>query len=74
MGTNKARFSKIFKRMAQHFEHDFNFVPMTFNLATESEACRRYMVRCKNKTFILKPHAGAEGCGIFLVQSFKAIP
>lgn len=28
----------------------------------------------KNRTFILKPEAGAEGSGIFLTQNFKQIP
>ena len=26
------------------------------------------------KTYIIKPHNGAEGCGILLVQQFKQIP
>lgn len=60
--------------MANHFEHDFNFVPLTFNLASEADACKRYMASHRSKTFIVKPHGGAEGCGIFLVQQFKAIP
>ena len=60
--------------MAKHFENDFNFVPLTFNLANEAVACKRYMGLHKDKTFIVKPHGGAEGCGIFLVQSFKNIP
>lgn len=60
--------------MQRHFEHDFNFVPMTFELSTEAQACKRYMAANKKKTFIVKPHAGAEGCGIFLVQQFKQIP
>ena len=32
------------------------------------------MAAHKKKTFIVKPHGGAEGCGIFLVQNFKQIP
>ena len=32
VATNKAKFARIFKRMSRHFEHDFNFVPMTFEL------------------------------------------
>jgi len=69
--TNKAKFAKIFKRMMRHFEHDFNFVPMTFDLSKEKDTCKRYMAANKQKTFIVKPHGGAEGCGIFLVQNFK---
>ena len=69
--TNKAKFAKIFKRMKRHFEHDFNFVPMTFDLSREKDTCKRYMAANKHKTFIVKPHGGAEGYGIFLVQNFK---
>ena len=74
VATNKARFAQIFKRMQRHYEHDFNFVPLTFNLSTEADTCKRYMAANKNKTFIVKPHGGAEGCGIFLVQVFSKIP
>lgn len=74
VATNKARFAQIFKRMLRHFEHDFNFVPLTFDLSHEKDALKRYMASHKGKTYIVKPHAGAEGCGIFLVQQFKQIP
>jgi len=67
IGSNKAKFASIFKRMANHFEHDFNFAPLTFNLTDEADACKRYMASHKSKTFIVKPQSGAEGCGIFLV-------
>lgn len=60
--------------MQRHFEHDYNFVPHTFDLSYEADACKRYMASKKGKTYIVKPHAGAEGCGIFLVQNFKSIP
>lgn len=53
--------------MQRHFEHDYNFVPHTFDLSFEADACKRYMASKKGKTYIVKPHAGAEGCGIFLV-------
>ena len=67
IATNKARSASIFKRMARLFEHDFNFAPLTFNLSTELDACKRYMAKHKSKTFIVKPNGGAEGCGIQLV-------
>lgn len=67
IATNKARFARIAKRMMRHFEHDFNFVPLTFDLTYEGEALKRYMASHKKKTFIVKPHGGAEGCGIFLI-------
>ena len=35
---------------------------------------KRYMAQKKGKTYIVKPPAGAEGCGIFLVQNYKQIP
>ena len=74
VGTNKAKFASVFKRMARHFEHDYNFVPKTFSLATEASMLKRYMAQKKGKTYIVKPPAGAEGCGIFLVQNYKQIP
>ena len=68
VATNKARFAQIAKRMQRHFEHDFNFVPLTFELSHEADALKKYMAANKKKTFIVKPHGGAEGCGIFLAQ------
>ena len=43
IATNKAKFAQISKRMIRHFEHDFNFVPLTFELSTEADALKRYM-------------------------------
>ena len=75
VGTNKARFAQVFKRMQRHFEHDYNFVPLTFDLSYEADALKRHMAASKGKrTYILKPHNGAEGCGIILVQYYKHIP
>mmetsp|Transcript_12514 Transcript_12514/g.16012 ORF Transcript_12514/g.16012 Transcript_12514/m.16012 type:complete len:388 (+) Transcript_12514:337-1500(+) len=75
VGTNKARFAQIFKRMQRHFEHDYNFVPLTFDLSYEADSLKRHMNAHKGKkTYILKPHNGAEGCGILLVQQYKQIP
>ena len=55
--------------MQRHFEHDYNFVPLTFDLSYEGQQLKRYMNahRGGNKTYIIKPHNGAEGCGILLV-------
>ena len=32
VGTNKRRSAEIFNRMLRHYQHDFNFVPLTFVL------------------------------------------
>ena len=66
VGTNKAQCAQIFKRMQRHFENDYNFVPLTFDLSYEAEALKGYMATHKGRTYIVKPHNGAEGCGIFL--------
>ena len=37
VGTNKRRSALIFNRMIRHYQHDYNFVPMTFVLPEHKE-------------------------------------
>ena len=68
VGTNKRKSALIFNRMLSHYQHDYNFVPLTYVLPEQTQQLKSAMAKGKGKrTFILKPSGGAEGCGIMIV-------
>ena len=52
--------------MYKHYPKEFNFVPVSYVLPGDIELLKNHM-KSEKHTYIVKPSAGAEGCGIFLV-------
>lgn len=65
--SNKKDAAKVFSSMNRFYPDAFNFTPKSFCLPEDQQILQEYMSSNPNSTFIVKPQAGSEGCGIFLV-------
>ena len=72
--SNKSKTATVFKLMHKFHRELFDFVPQTFNMPEEAEELKEFMASNSKKTFICKPDAGSEGCGIILAKKFKDLP
>lgn len=66
LGRNLSRMLKV-------FPEEYNIFPKTWSLPSNYAEALSYSLKHKNKTYIIKPAASAQGKGIFLTQSLKDI-
>ena len=64
--SNKRGAARIFNKMIHHYPKEYDFIPTSYCLPDDKELLQTAMKNSKS-TFIVKPQAGSEGCGIFLV-------
>eukprot|EP01052_Picozoa_sp_SAG31_P032208 SAG31_NODE_3507_length_4183_cov_2.185113_2_plen_235_part_00 len=68
--ARKDRLAANLGMMLKVFPRQYSFFPLTFRLPADAQELRQY-VRQKRRskmTFIVKPHSGCQGKGIFLTQ------
>lgn len=66
--ASKSRLGHIINFMQKFYPDDYDFVPKTFILPKDEEACRKAMSKNKSKTWICKPSKGSQGDGLQLIN------
>lgn len=69
----KDLLARNLNRMLKIFPDSYNFFPKTWSLPSNYADALNYSLKNKNKTYIVKPAAAAQGRGIFLTQTLKDI-
>mmetsp|Transcript_14731 Transcript_14731/g.24538 ORF Transcript_14731/g.24538 Transcript_14731/m.24538 type:complete len:839 (-) Transcript_14731:178-2694(-) len=75
--ARKASLARALNRMRLIFPDDFSFFPLTWNLPVQLDDFKRHCTLLAEQqrgshsahTFIVKPSAGCQGAGIYLVRS-----
>lgn len=60
--------------MALKFPQDYDFFPETFSLPADYNKVYEFSKNVCKGPYIIKPEAGAQGKGIFLVNRIEEIP
>lgn len=69
----KDLLARNLNRMLKVFPEEYNIFPKTWSLPSNYAEALNYSLKNKNRTYIIKPAAAAQGRGIFLTQSLKDI-
>ena len=77
--ARKNRMGQNLNRIAKVFPKEFSFYPRTWSLPSEMSDFRMQFdqttgLGLNNRVFIIKPDAGCQGKGIFLVRSWDQVP
>lgn len=69
----KDLLARNLNKMLKLFPEEYNIFPKTWSLPSNYAEALNYSLKHKNKTYIIKPAAAAQGRGIYLTQSLKDI-
>ena len=77
--ARKNRMGQNLNRIAKSFPKEYNFYPRTWSLPSELADFKSQFdpstgIALNNRIFIIKPDAGCQGKGIFLVRSWDQVP
>lgn len=70
----KDLLARNLNRMLKIFPEEYDFFPKTWSFPANYADALNFSSKHKNKTYIIKPAASAQGRGIFVTQSLKNIP
>lgn len=71
--SRKDKLARNLNRMLKVFPDDYHFFPKTWVFPANYADALTYGMKNKNKTFIIKPAASAQGKGIYLTQNLQDV-
>eukprot|EP00002_Diphylleia_rotans_P004376 TRINITY_DN1319_c0_g2_i5.p1 TRINITY_DN1319_c0_g2~~TRINITY_DN1319_c0_g2_i5.p1 ORF type:complete len:1041 (+),score=232.86 TRINITY_DN1319_c0_g2_i5:50-3172(+) len=66
--ARKANMARNLRRMYKLFPDEYNIFPKTWILPQEMHEFKKVLKKNRSRTFIMKPNAGSQGRGIYLVK------
>eukprot|EP00002_Diphylleia_rotans_P023611 TRINITY_DN4646_c0_g2_i5.p1 TRINITY_DN4646_c0_g2~~TRINITY_DN4646_c0_g2_i5.p1 ORF type:complete len:914 (-),score=170.44 TRINITY_DN4646_c0_g2_i5:137-2878(-) len=66
--SRKAHMARNLRRMEKFFPEEYNITPKTWILPQELGEFKKVLLKKKKRTYIIKPDAGSQGKGIYLVR------
>ncbi|XP_037046574.1 tubulin polyglutamylase ttll6-like [Bradysia coprophila] len=69
----KDLLARNLNKMLKVFPEEYNIFPKTWSLPSNYADALNYSLKHKNRTYIIKPAAAAQGRGIYLTQNLKDI-